>query len=222
VEVALGLQQRYRAAGLEFERSAGSRSSSRTQLPRLHERQERSRKDLPRSSTRSGLRRAPTVSSTSSRASSATTPARSAGKPFRLEPFQERYVREFWRRDRHGRRVYRFGLFAVPKGNGKTPLAAVLGTNALMDPPTGDLPEVYGIAGERKQAGFAQKFVKKAIDEGELGNWLKQSGRRSAARRRTAPTSCSRRRASTRTGSTRRAGLVDEWWQFKHRTSARA
>src|SRR5207253_3114787 len=90
-----------------------------------------------------------------------------AGRRFRLAPFQERFVHEFWRRKGNGRRVYSVGLLAIPKGNGKTPLAAGLGTYALLDSPSS--PEVFGIAGARAQAKLAQRFVKRNVDRGQLG-----------------------------------------------------
>jgi len=150
-------QDEYRAAADLFSKRRIA-VAFENELPRLRERQERSRKSLdevldslgPRQSTDRVVNFFPRFFRHYA--------GPKANRPFRLEPFQERYVREFFKRDRHGRRVYNQGLFAIPKGNGKTPFAAVLGTYALMDPPVGDLPEVYGIAGARKQASFAQKF----------------------------------------------------------------
>src|SRR5438093_2472487 len=84
--------------------------------------------------------------------------------------FQRDFLREFWRRDKQGRRVYSVGLLGVPKGNGKTPLAAALGLHALLS--ERDAPEVYGIAGSKDQAGIAQRFARQWIEDGELANWL--------------------------------------------------
>src|SRR5207245_6687670 len=93
-----------------------------------------------------------------------------AGQPFELERFQRAFLREFWRRDRHGRRLYSVGLLGIPKGNGKTPLAAALGLHALL---TGtDAPEVYGIAGSKDQAGIALRFARRWVEEGELAAFV--------------------------------------------------
>lgn len=209
------LQQRYRDAGLEFERRRVAVEFENA-IPLLHAKQERSRKDLPEILDSLGPpRSAERVLNLAPRFFRHYAGPR-AGKPFRFEPFQSDYVREFWRRRRNGRRVYRFGLFGIPKGNGKTPLAAVLGTSALMDPPAGDLPEVYGIAGDRKQAGFAQKFVKKSIDTTDLGNWLKQSGNTISCPSTNGTYELLSSEGFNAHGINPSAGLVDEWWQFKH------
>src|SRR5207245_10660829 len=89
-----------------------------------------------------------------------------AGLPFELEQFQRAFLREFWRRDRHGHRLYTVGLLGVPKGNRKTPLAAALGLHALLSGT--DAPEVYGIAGSKDQAGIALRFARRWVEEGEL------------------------------------------------------
>jgi phage terminase large subunit-like protein len=93
-----------------------------------------------------------------------------AGRPFQLEPFQQEFLREFWARDEHGERIYTVGLLGIPKGNGKTPLAAGLGLHALLS--ERDAPEVYGIAGSREQARIAQRFANTFIEESELAQWL--------------------------------------------------
>ena len=49
------------------------------------------------------------------------------GQPFELEAWQKRFLREFYRRDKKGRRIYSRAVLGVPRGNGKTPLAAGLG-----------------------------------------------------------------------------------------------
>src|SRR5487761_1090357 len=209
------LQEAYRAADHELDQRRIARDFQNA-IPRLHERQQRARKSLgeildslgpPRSAER--------VLNFFPRFFRHYAGPR-AGRPFRPEGFQERYIREFWRRGRDGGRVYTFGLFAVPKGNGKTPVAAVLGVNALMDPPVDDVPEVFGIAGAREQAGFAHKFIDSAIDTGDLGNWLKKSGNVIRCAETDGEYSLLSSEGFNAHGINPSAGIIDEWWQFKH------
>lgn len=93
-----------------------------------------------------------------------------AGKRFRFDPFQEEFLREFWRRDGRGRRVYTSGLLGIAKGNGKTPLTAVLGTHTLVAQT--DQPEVYSVAGAKDQAAHCFDFASRNITEGALAAWL--------------------------------------------------
>ena len=93
-----------------------------------------------------------------------------AGQPFYLAEMQRDFLREFWRRDRHGERVYTTGLFGAPKGNGKTPLIAGLGLHTLVAET--DAPEVYDLAGARDQADIAHEFARESIDGGPLAAWL--------------------------------------------------
>jgi len=134
-----------------------------------------------------------------------------AGTPFMLERFQRDFLREFWRRDKRGRRIYSVGLLGVPKGNGKTPLAAGLGLHALLT--ESDAPEVYGIAGSKDQAGIAQRFARQWIEGSELANWVSVG---SVLR-------CQQRNGFYKLlssdgrlghGVNPSAAIVDEWWLF--------
>lgn len=89
------------------------------------------------------------------------------GRPFELEPWQQRFLREFYRRDRRGRRVYRLGLLGLPRGNGKTPLAAGLGLYELVT--RADAPEVYFAAGSKEQAGIGLGFARPFVEDGPWG-----------------------------------------------------
>src|SRR6266699_2734886 len=72
------------------------------------------------------------------------------GRPFRLEAWQRRFLGEFHRRDRAGRRLYKKALLGLPTGNGKTTLAAGLGVYQLLGQQDG--PHVILAAGCREQA----------------------------------------------------------------------
>ena len=139
-----------------------------------------------------------------------------AGRPFRLDGFQEDFVRPFWARHPSGGRVYSFGLLGIPKGNGKTPLAAGLGMNAVMDPPVDDVPEVYGIAGAKSQAGFAHKFIDKSSRETDLGRFIKKSGEVIRCPDTEGEYTLLSSEGFNAHGINPSAGVIDEWWQFKH------
>jgi len=55
------------------------------------------------------------------------------GQPFQLDAWQKTFLRELYRRDQNGRRIYKRAVLGLPQGNGKTALAAglALGTVAL-------------------------------------------------------------------------------------------
>jgi len=137
----------------------------------------------------------------------------SAGKPFTLAPFQKAFLSEFWRRDRHGRRVYQVGLLGVPKGNGKTPFAAGLGLHALV---TGEhTPDVYGIAGSKQQAAIAQAFANRWVEDGDLGQWL-TPGRTIRCPERNGAYTILSSDGRLAQGVNPTAGIVDEWWNAEH------
>jgi phage terminase large subunit-like protein len=92
------------------------------------------------------------------------------GQPFALEPWQRRFLREFYRRDRHGRRVYRLGVLGLPRGNGKTAVAAGLALHALVT--RADAPEVYFAAASKEQARIGLSFARSFVEAGPLGDWV--------------------------------------------------
>jgi phage terminase large subunit-like protein len=209
------LQEEYRAADNEFEKHRVSVRFER-EIPRLHARQERTRKSLPEILDGLGpALSADRVVNFFPRFFRHYAGPR-AGRPFRLEGFQEDYVRPFWQRHPSGGRVYTFGLFGVPKGNGKTPLAAGLGVNATVDPPVDDIPEVYGIAGAKSQAGFAHKFIDKSMKTTDLRRWITKSGETIRCRQTEGEYSLLSSEGFNAHGINPSAGIIDEWWQFKH------
>jgi hypothetical protein len=50
-----------------------------------------------------------------------------AGRPFVLEPWQRQFVEELYRVDERGQRIYKRAILGVPRGNGKSPIAAAVG-----------------------------------------------------------------------------------------------
>jgi phage terminase large subunit-like protein len=134
------------------------------------------------------------------------------GTPFKLEGWQQRFLREFSRRDRQGRRIYRLGVLGVPRGNGKTPLAAGLGLYELVS--RGDAPEVYFAAASKEQAGIGLEFARSFVEHGGLADWVTVKS----------ALSCPSRQGSMRVisaegrlqhGRAPAAALVDELWALE-------
>jgi phage terminase large subunit-like protein len=136
------------------------------------------------------------------------------GQPFKLAAFQRQFLREFYRRDKKGRRVYRFGVLGVPRGNGKTPLAAGLGLYELLS--RRDAPEVYCAAGSKEQAGIALGFAKSFVEMGDLADWIQlKSGLRCPASSGSMQVVSSEGRLQH--GRMPAAALIDELWAFETR-----
>jgi len=134
------------------------------------------------------------------------------GKRFTLEPWQQQFLRMFQRRDKHGRRVYRLGILGVPRGNGKTPLAAGLGLYELLT--RSDAAEVYFAAGSKEQAGIGLEFARAFVEQGLLADWVTVKS----------VLSCPSRNATMRVisaegrlqhGRAPAAALIDELWAFE-------
>lgn len=89
----------------------------------------------------------------------------SAGKPFKLQPWQEWIVAHMfgWRRP-DGLRRFRKVFLYVPRGNGKTAFAAgILCYVAFCDPEEG--AQLYSAAAEREQASLTLRIVRRMIEE---------------------------------------------------------
>lgn len=138
-----------------------------------------------------------------------------AGRAFAFEAFQRSFLREFWKRDKFGRRIYNLGLLGIPKGNGKTPLASVLGTHALAAAPD-EMPEVYVIAGAKDQAAKCHAFARNNIERGALAAWL-TVGARIGYPAKYGSFDILSSDGDLVAGTNPSAAIVDEWWQFIHR-----
>ncbi|MHB8695287.1 MAG: terminase TerL endonuclease subunit [Solirubrobacteraceae bacterium] len=141
------------------------------------------------------------------------------GQPFQLEPWQRRFLREFYRRDKQGRRVYRLGVLAIPRGNGKTALAAALGLYELIA--RGDAPEVYFAAASKEQARVALSFARSFVEEGPLAEWVTVKSTLSC------PSSNGTLQVLSSMGTLLHgrapaAAIVDELWAFETRTQQEA
>ena len=133
------------------------------------------------------------------------------GQPFQLERWQRAFLREFYRRDKKGRRVYQGGLLGVPRGNGKTPLAAGLG---LYDLITGtDAPEVYFAAGSKEQAGIGLDFARAFVEQGQLADWI--TVRKALTRRKgRGVMQVISSEGTLQHGRAPSAAIIDELWAF--------
>src|SRR5205823_5630074 len=89
----------------------------------------------------------------------------------RLAPFQEEFLREFYRRDERGRRRYQVGLLGLPRGNGKTSLAAGLGLYELCA--RSDAPQIIFAGTSTSQGAIGLQFARAFAHEGELARWLR-------------------------------------------------
>jgi hypothetical protein len=136
-----------------------------------------------------------------------------AGRRFTLAPFQQDILRRFLARDKRGRRVYRWLLYGVGRGNGKTPMTAGLGLEPVLSYDDG--PEVYAIAGSKDQAAIGLEFASRWTEESELAEWLKP--RAWKIERPETKGYLQVLSSDGRLGHGRRPRrfLVDEWWAFE-------
>jgi phage terminase large subunit-like protein len=132
------------------------------------------------------------------------------GQPFTLEPWQQRFLREFYRLDKHGERIYRTGVLGVPRGNGKTPLAAALGLYELLT--RTDNPEIYCAAASKEQAGIAFGFARDFVEQGPLADWVRASKYKLSTGQGIMQVISSEGRLQH--GRAPSASLLDELWAF--------
>lgn len=138
-----------------------------------------------------------------------------AGRPFRLEGFQRDFLREWSRRHPNGERVYQVGVWGVPKGNGKTPVIAGLGVEALVSHT--DRPEVYAVAGSRDQANICHAFASLNVEDGALAAWLDVAGDSIVCAEHDGEFTVLSAAGELGHGISPTLFLVDEWWLYVHR-----
>jgi phage terminase large subunit-like protein len=103
---------------------------------------------------------------------------KAAGGRFRLEPWQREFVDEFYRRDGDGHRIFKRGVLAIPRGCGKSPLAAGLALFKFVT--RSDSPDVICAAAGKEQAGVVFDYARGSAETGPLGEHL-TIGRREIA-----------------------------------------
>ena len=90
------------------------------------------------------------------------TSDRWAGRPFKLRAFQREFLNELFREAR-GRRVYSRALWGLPRKNGKSEIAAAVGTKMLVADGTYGA-EVISVAGDRAQARIVFAAGKRMVE----------------------------------------------------------
>lgn len=86
------------------------------------------------------------------------------GEPFILMDWQREWIYELFRTDKAGTLQYRWALLGVPKGNGKSPLAAALGLYHLLGDPDVNDPWVVVSAASDKQANIVFDAAKRMCE----------------------------------------------------------
>jgi phage terminase large subunit-like protein len=92
------------------------------------------------------------------------------GQPFILEPWQSKIIDLIYEIDEEGRRKWRTVLLGIPRGNGKSPLAAGIGLLELVD--RDDAPDIYVAAAARDQAAIIHDFAHGMPKGGPLEDFI--------------------------------------------------
>lgn len=134
------------------------------------------------------------------------------GQPFQLEHWQRSFLREFHRRDRAGRRVYKKALLGLPAGNGMSTLAAGLGLYELLC--QRDAPQVLLAAGSREQARLGIDCARRMTEPGPLGEWILSTSNRLDYTQRQARMQALSSQGALQHGRAPAAALLDQLWTF--------
>jgi len=92
------------------------------------------------------------------------------GQPLALDGWQEHDLALIYEMDERGRRVWRDVMWGIPRGNGKSPIAAGVGLFELTD--RDDAPEIYCAAGAKSQAKFVHDPARAFVENGPLSDYL--------------------------------------------------
>lgn len=95
------------------------------------------------------------------------------GQPYRLQPFQKRFIHELYRYDPEtGRRITRKALLGIGKGNAKTELLAAIALAELAGPLAPPAPNIPVGAASYAQAGILFETARTMVEEGPLKPYL--------------------------------------------------
>lgn len=101
---------------------------------------------------------------------------RKFGEPFVMENWQRAFTRYFHQLDAKGNRVFRIAILGIPRGNGKSPLAAGFGLYEMMA--RNDAPPIYVLAASKDQAAIVHTFARAFVESGPLHANGVRSGRK--------------------------------------------
>jgi phage terminase large subunit-like protein len=85
------------------------------------------------------------------------------GKPFKLEQWQTKFIRDIYEPHRGGKRVVRRAILSVARKNGKTALTAGIALAHLVGPEAIPNGEIYSAANDRDQASIVYKFARQIV-----------------------------------------------------------
>jgi phage terminase large subunit-like protein len=86
------------------------------------------------------------------------------GKPFKLRPFQKRFIKDIYEPRCNGKRVVRRAILSLGRKNGKTALTAAIVLVHLVGPAAEPNGEIYSAANDRDQASIVFKFAKQMVE----------------------------------------------------------
>jgi phage terminase large subunit-like protein len=142
------------------------------------------------------------------------------GKPFRLEPFQKRFIRDIYESYVGDRRVVRRAILSMARKNGKTALIAAIVLAHLIGPEAVVHGEIYSAANDRDQAAIVYKFARQMVElEPELAKEIElvPSTKTMVARRTGSVYRAISAEAGTKHGYLPSVVIYDELAQAKNR-----
>ena len=86
------------------------------------------------------------------------------GKPFKLRPFQKKFIKDIYEPHCNGKRVVRRAILSMARKNGKTALIAAIVLVHLVGPEWEPNGEIYCAANDRDQASIVFKFAKQMVE----------------------------------------------------------
>jgi phage terminase large subunit-like protein len=96
------------------------------------------------------------------------------GKPFKLRPFQKRFIQDVYGPVKDGKRTVRRAILSVARKNGKSVEIACLALTHLVGPEAVKNGEIYSAANDREQAALIFKYAAQIVRaEPELAPLIK-------------------------------------------------
>lgn len=86
------------------------------------------------------------------------------GKPFKLDAWQQKFIRDIYEPQIDGRRAVRRAILSMARKNGKTATIATIALAHLVGPEAILNGEIYSAANDRDQASIVFKFAKQIVE----------------------------------------------------------